>query len=121
MNSKRLRALKTADRKKGPVVYWMSREQRTRDNWALLWAQELSRQEEVPLVVVFCLSPQFLGATLRQYHSLLHGLAEVAQRLHTFNIPFHLLVGSPEKELVKFLKDLKVGCLVTDFDPLRLK
>ena len=23
----------------GPVVYWMSRDQRVRDNWALLYAQ----------------------------------------------------------------------------------
>jgi deoxyribodipyrimidine photo-lyase len=46
MNPKRLRALKAGNLRKGPVVYWMSRDQRTQDNWALLFAQEhpLSRR-----------------------------------------------------------------------------
>lgn len=121
MNPKRLRTLKPGDLKRGPVVYWMSRDQRTRDNWALLFSQELSQREKVPLAVVFCLAPQFLGATFRQYAFMAQGLAEVEQNLAGKNIPFHLLVGSPEVDLPQFLKKYGAGCLVTDFDPLRLK
>jgi deoxyribodipyrimidine photo-lyase len=121
MNPKRVRTLRAGDFKKGPIVYWMSREQRTQDNWALLFSQELSQQEKVPLAVVFCLVPQFLGATLRQYAFMLQGLAEVEQTLAEKNIPFHLLVGSPDVELPQLLEKYRAGCLVTDFDPLRLK
>ena len=99
----------------------MSRDQRTQDNWALLFSQELSQQEKVPLAVVFCLVPQFLGATFRQYAFMIQGLAEVEQNLAEKNIPFHLLVGSPEVKLPEFLHKYGAGCLVTDFDPLRLK
>ena len=81
MNPKRVRTLKAGNRKKGPVVYWMSRDQRTRDNWALLCSQEMSQREKVPLAVVFCLVPQFLGATFRQYAFMVQGLAEVEQNL----------------------------------------
>ncbi len=121
MNPKRVRTLKAGNLQKGPVVYWMSRDQRTRDNWALLFSQELSQREKVPLAVVFCLAPQFLGATFRQYAFMLRGLAEVEQNLREHNIPFHLLVGAPEVELPKFFRQSGAGCLVTDFDPLRLK
>ena len=121
MNPKRVRTLKAGDINKGPVVYWMSRDQRTRDNWALLCSQEMSQREKVPLTVVFCLVPQFLGATFRQYSFMVQGLAEVEQNLAGENIPFHLLVGSPEVELPQFLEKYGAGCLVTDFDPLRLK
>lgn len=121
MNPKRVRTLKAGNLKKGPVVYWMSRDQRTRDNWALLFSQEMSQREKVPLAVVFCLAPQFLGATFRQYAFMVQGLAEVEQNLVGQNIPFHLLVGSPEVELPQFLEKYGAGCLITDFDPLGLK
>ena len=61
MNPKRVRALKAGNPKKGPVVYWMSRDQRTQDNWALLFAQKEGLKQKEPLAVVFCLAPQFLG------------------------------------------------------------
>ena len=121
MNPRRVRAIRAGNLKKSPVVYWMSRDQRTRDNWALLFAQEEALKQKEPLAVVFCLVPQFLGATFRQYAFMIQGLAEVEQNLAEKNIPFHLLVGPPEMELPEFLRKYGAGCLVTDFDPLRLK
>ena len=35
----------------GPVVYWMSRDQRIHDNWALLFAQKLAIEQKMPLTV----------------------------------------------------------------------
>ena len=99
----------------------MSREQRTRDNWALLFALERALKQKVPLVVVFCLAPQFLGATFRQYSFMIQGLWEVEHNLAEKNIPFYLLRGSPEVEIPEFIGKYGVGSLVTDFDPLRLK
>jgi len=105
----------------GPVVYWMSRDQRCRDNWALLYAQERALQARTPLVVVFCLVPDFLGATWRQYAFMLRGLEETARVLGKKNIGFVLLEGDPVREVPRFLETARAGLLVTDFDPLRIK
>lgn len=65
MHPERVRLIKNGLPGKGPVIYWMSRDQRTRDNWALLYAQERAMQSRVPLMVIFCLVPEFLNATRR--------------------------------------------------------
>lgn len=117
----RVRILKQGSQTTGPIVYWMSREQRAQDNWALLHAQDLARAAGTPLGVVFCLAPSFLGATARQYGFLLKGLEETARSLKKLNIPFFLLKGDPATELPRFLQQHKAGALVTDFDPLNIK
>lgn len=121
MHQKRVRILKGGAQKTGPVIYWMSRDQRVRDNWALLVAQELAVQQGVPLAVVFCLVPTFFGATMRQYRFMLRGLQEVEKRLNALNIPFLLLTGAPDEELPEVVAEYRAGALVTDFDPLRIK
>lgn len=118
---KRARILKEGQERPGPVVYWMSRDQRVHDNWALLYAQHLAQERQVPLLVVFCLAPAFLGAAWRHYAFMLEGLSQVSRELADHRIPLHLVRGEPGKEIPKWIKDLEVGLLVTDFDPLRLK
>ena len=59
---------------KGPVIYWMSRDQRVQDNWALIKASNIAMEHQRPLGIIFCLSPTFLGATIRQYGFMLRGL-----------------------------------------------
>ena len=117
---RRLRPLNQARPGPGPVVYWMSRDQRVRDNWALLYAQELALSLNRPLGVVFCLAPAFLGATLRQYGFLLKGLREVARDLENLHVPFFLLRGNPAREVVRFAESFSLGAVVADFSPLRL-
>jgi deoxyribodipyrimidine photo-lyase len=99
----------------------MSRDQRSRDNWALLFAKELALQQKVPLGVIFCLVPDFLQATIRHYDFMLRGLQETERNLAGKNIPFFLLTGSPEEKIPPFVKDSHAGALVTDFDPLNIK
>jgi len=121
MNPGRVRTLKEAPAIQGPVILWMSRDQRVNDNWALLFAQKLAKERKVPLTVVFCLVPDFLGATMRQYGFMLKGLHEVEASLAKKNIPFFLLTGLPENEIPKFIEKNKAGALLKDFDPLRIK
>jgi deoxyribodipyrimidine photo-lyase len=99
----------------------MSRDQRTRDNWALLHAQEIAIRTQQPLAVVFCLVPTFLGATLRQYGFMLRAFGELQENLRRKDIAFFLLVGNPVTEIPRFIRERSVGMLVTDFDPLRIK
>jgi deoxyribodipyrimidine photo-lyase len=121
ITAKRVRLLQEGDRGKGPVIYWMSRDQRVHDNWALVFAQNLALRHRKGLMAVFCLTTDFLGANLRHYLFLLKGLQEQVPEFAAFNIGFHLLEGDPGKTLPKFLARHEAGALVTDFDPLRLK
>jgi deoxyribodipyrimidine photo-lyase len=121
MNSKRVRILKDGSVKDGPVALWMSRDQRAHDNWALLFAQNLALKQGVPLCVIFCLVPDFPGATTRQYLFMLKGLREVEENLTKKNIPFFLLTGPPEDEIPKCIREYRISALVKDFDPLSVK
>lgn len=105
----------------GPLLYWMSREQRVADNWGLYHAQQLAIERRVPLLVAFTLADGFLGATLRQYGFMLRGLVQVQHRLAELAIPLVLLRGDPATELLRFVQQQQVGCVVCDFDPLRVK
>ncbi|OPY45277.1 MAG: Deoxyribodipyrimidine photo-lyase [Methanosaeta sp. PtaU1.Bin016] len=119
VNPKRIRVLVEKEKAKGPVVYWMGRDQRARDNWALLHAKELAEKHDSPLAVVFCLVPKFLGATSRQYRFMLQGLKEVERNLRALDIAFFLLQGDPGREIPTFLSEQDASALVCDFSPLR--
>lgn len=113
------RELNTKERKRsGPVVYWMSRDQRAHDNWALLAAQELADLQ--PVWVVFCLQSSFGAATQRQFSFMLDGLEQLEENLQKIGVPFTILLGEPEKVLPAFIQEHQVSALVTDFSPLRL-
>jgi len=119
--ARRVRALNPAAYESGPVLYWMSREQRAADNWGLLYAQACALRGDSPLAVLFCLVPRFLEAAWRQYDFLLRGLRETARALAAQNIPFLLLEGNPGVEIPRVVAELGARLLVTDFDPLPLK
>ena len=75
------------------MVYWMSRDQRAMDNWALCHALAVAREHRRPLHVVFALVPEFANAGARQYCFMLRGLRELESRLRDLGIPFHLARG----------------------------
>lgn len=116
----RVRVRVQRTRQTGPVVYWMQRDQRLRDNYALLQAQTLALHTESPLCVVFNLVPSFLGAGVRHFGFMLRGLRQIESDLSTANVPFLLTTGSPETSIVELLKSLNASCLVTDFSPMRI-
>lgn len=105
----------------GPVVYWINRDRRRDDNWAMLYAQQVALERKVPLIAVFCLVPTFLDATLRQYDFMIRGLEELERDLVEVNIGFRLLLGSPKETLLPYLEATSPSLVVTDFEPLRIK
>lgn len=105
---------------KSSVVYWMSRDQRADDNWALLFAREMANQQGIPVSVIFNLVPKFMDATERQFDFMLKGLEETEKKLKTKKIPFHLLLGNPEETVPDFIKVNEISTLITDFSPLRV-
>ena len=102
------------------IIYWMQREQRMNDNWALLYAQQLAADSNVILRVVFCMVPTFLDGTIRQYDFMIDGMKELEQTLAAKHIPFHILLGYAPDLLPPFADDMQCGAIVTDFNPLRI-
>ncbi|CAI9093833.1 OLC1v1029417C1 [Oldenlandia corymbosa var. corymbosa] len=124
----RIRVLKQArglpnDQKKltGPVVYWMFRDQRLRDNWALIHAVDQANKSKVPVAIAFNLFDSFLGAKARQLGFMLRGLQQLHLRLleESLNVPFFLFQGEAVDTIPEFLKECGASLLVTDFSPLR--
>ncbi|MCF8240706.1 MAG: deoxyribodipyrimidine photo-lyase [Melioribacteraceae bacterium] len=120
MNPNRIRILQNGIEKSGPVIYWMQRDQRVNDNWALIYSLKKARENNTPLIVVFNLVDNFLEATFRQYDFMLKGLKEVEASLHEKNIPFYLLTGLPEINIPKLIDETAAGLLVSDFNPLKI-
>ncbi len=121
VDEQRVRKLNKKLEVDGPIVYWMSRDQRVSDNWAFLYAQQLAKKKKQHVCVVFNLMPKFLDATLRQYDFMLKGLQEVEAALKKYKVPFFLLFGDPAVQITRFAKKVKAGAVVTDFDPLKIK
>lgn len=122
----------------GPVILWMSRDQRIDDNWALLFAAQLaaaggtnapasstssSSASPVPLAVAFNLVPAFLGAGARQFGFMLRGLKELEAKLSEVSkskVAFFLLEGDPTQTLPALAAETGARAVVSDFSPLRL-
>ncbi|XP_075505785.1 deoxyribodipyrimidine photo-lyase [Primulina tabacum] len=118
----RFRVLKQASDHKatGPVVYWMFRDQRLRDNWALIHAIIQANQRDVPVAIAFNLFNQFKGAKARHFGFMLRGLRELHSRLReNLKIPFFLFQGEAVDTIPNFLDECDASLLVTDFSPLR--
>ena len=121
INSNRIRNLRQGAVGTGPVVYWMSRDQRVNDNWALIHAANEASTRSNRLIVVFTLALNFLGAVWRHYDFMLKGLRETEKKLRELNIPLVVLSGNPSETLPEFIEIADVSLLVSDFDPLKIK
>ena len=104
----------------GPVIYWMSRDQRAFDNYALFAAQQKAQESHSPLIVVFCLQKTFLGAKKKIFDFMIQGLMQVEKDLMSLNIPFFMLQGDPPEEIQNFIHNINRQILYTDFSPLRI-
>ncbi len=107
----------------GPVVYWMNREMRIHDNWALIYAQEIATSLQQPLVIVFSLFKRFETAVNspedKMFHRMKIGLKKVVLDAETLSIPFYILDGDTVSSITKFTKEMHAGAVVTDFSPLK--
>jgi deoxyribodipyrimidine photo-lyase len=104
----------------GPVVYWMSRDQRAQNNWALLYAQDIAINNNRDLIVFFNLTKEFLHASPRHYNFMIQGLAEVEEELNSKRINLVVEIGDPKDNLLHFINQNKVSFLVTDFSPIKI-
>lgn len=101
------------------VLYWMQQSQRVDYNHALEYAVMESNRLNLPLIVLFCLTPDFPDANYRHYEFMAQGLIEVKKSLHERGINMFMVHGDPVKEVV--LVALNAALLVTDRGYLRLQ
>jgi len=108
-------------RSKQCVVYWMVRDHRVVDNWALLVAQKRAIELQQPLVVIVTLRKKLLPhhGTKRMLSFMLSGLQEVARECEKLHIGFSVLLGEPVESLSSWSAENDPSCIVTDFSPLR--
>ena len=116
----RTRHLKNGVFSGSSVLYWMVRDKRVNDNWALLEAQKIALKNNAPLIVCFNYHNKYSQANYRHYQFLFDGLKEVHSSLGKLNIQFHLLQGKTDQAISKFIDKYKVGHLVVDFSPLKV-
>ena len=101
------------------VVYSMSRDQRIRDNHALLLAQHSAIESKVPLIVVFNLYEKTGVRAQEHYEFMVTGLKELEKNLQTLNIAFIVTIGDPVKNIIRIAEEYNAKKLVFDFSPLR--
>ncbi|KAL2902254.1 Deoxyribodipyrimidine photo-lyase [Bienertia sinuspersici] len=116
----RIRVIKPGSTRNGPVIYWMFRDQRVSDNWALIHAVDEANKRNAPIAVAFNLFDSFKGANARQLGFMLRGLKQLQPFLfNSLHIPFFLFQGEAVETIPKFLVECGASLLVTDFTPLR--
>lgn len=120
MKKERIRKLNQAEAQKGPVLYWMDRDRRAHDNWALIAAINTAEKYEAELHVAYFIPDEFLNANRRTYTFMLKGLEETARTLVDRNIHFHMILGDPDSEIPEFIDKKDIKTIFTDFTPLRL-
>jgi len=118
------------------VIYWMQRDVRTVDNWALLFASYVAESQKVPLHVIHVLNPpssltegeipdlEAMGTTERHGTFHLGGLKLVHQELKAKDVPLHILSPSSHTEVAplfetRILRDLTPAVIVCDLHTLR--
>ena len=119
MNPKRILTIQKpkARPKKSYVLYWMQQSQRVHYNHALEHAIHIANSKELPVLVYFGLAKSYPEANDRHYQFMLEGIKEVSALLNKLHITFVLKIGSPDAEILQFLKECDT--LVMDYGHLR--
>jgi len=116
-DARRLHIVNEGVNRTGPIVYWMYRDQRADDNWALIYAQQLALESQQPLIVWVGLSPE--QGNPRQLLFKLEGLQETHEQLSELNIPLIVEAIRPAEGLARLAEQLTISTIVTDFSPVR--
>ena len=114
------------------MVYWMSRERRVMDNWALAHGLAVAARTDRAFHVLYVLDHEKADAAGARHRLFeIRGLREVRDTLNDLDVPFHLADANGSSETLERKKETDVrsvlraveklapSLLVTDFSPLR--
>lgn len=119
MNLRQQKIITEAPETGNCVVYIMSRDQRVRDNFALLYAQAKAQSLQLPLVVVFNLLSTSGYRAYEHVVFMLDGLQEVERDLKKLRIPFIMCNDVSKVTLHSTLQKLQPAAIYFDFSPLK--
>jgi len=120
MIESRIKKIENKEYITGNVVYKLSREHRVHDNWALIYAYSIAKQNKVKLSVEYTLQDKHWDCAYRTIKFMIDGLKEVEKNLRDLNIDFKIIYSKDStKEFEKYCKQENIGLVVTDMSPLR--
>ncbi|CCV63787.1 deoxyribodipyrimidine photolyase [Alteracholeplasma palmae J233] len=119
MNSDRITYLikGSQENNKEYVLYFMQQSARVSYNHALAFAIKKANEKNLPLVVCFLFTDNYLGANRRHYQFLLEGIKEVAQQLDSLGITFITRYGDLLESIQPLLE--KTALFVMDYGYLK--
>lgn len=117
----RSRSVSDGKRGPGPVVYWMERDLRLTDNWAMLFAQQEALIREKPLHVLIVIDPDVLATPSLLTRFRLKGIKELQPQFEALNIQLCITSGTYLESVSKYVISVDCHLLVTDFSPLHIK
>ncbi len=120
INPGRVKTLRTGRFSGKAVLYWMQRDKRVYDNWALIASQYAAIKNRVPLYVCFQYTGDNRESNIRHYEFLFKGLEQTAQTLEQHNIRFFLLKGYAKDTIPKLIQEHSIGTLIVDYSPLKV-
>ena len=101
------------------VLYWMQRDKRVEDNWALIASQYIALKHKVPLYVCFQYVGEYKESNIRHYEFLFKGLEQAASEFQSKNINFIILKGLVGRVIPQLIESKKIGTLIVDYSPLK--
>ncbi|KAF1076445.1 deoxyribodipyrimidine photo-lyase [Halodesulfovibrio sp. MK-HDV] len=101
------------------VIYWMRCEHRAQDNWGLLYALQEAESQNLPLLVLFCLSGSTPNGSYRQKQFLYDGIQETKKSLEQLGIPFINSNAQHPEELAELITTFAPYMVVTDQSSLK--
>lgn len=117
----RSRHIHEGQRGSGPVVYWMERDLRFTDNWALLYAQQEALIRQKPLHVLIVIEADQLTNPTLQTLFKIQGIAELLAQSRILNIQLNIISGDLSTSVIAHSLAVESHLLVTDFSPLHSK
>jgi len=121
MNQNRIKILNKLEKVNSKsVVYVMSRDQRSENNFALWYALETANALELPTIVIFNLYKSVKNRTINHYNWMLTGLKEVSENLKKYNIKFYITEHKTPKQLAELIEsEFNPYSILFDFSPLK--
>ncbi len=117
---KRIKKLNDIEKTNGDsVLYIMSRDQRVRDNHALIAAYKHAKNFEKPLIVCFNVYPEVKNRIKNIYSWMFEGLQKLEKDLRDLNIPFIVNVGEALESYNEWENKFNPNVIYFDFSPLR--
>ncbi|GAB5465545.1 MAG: deoxyribodipyrimidine photo-lyase [Candidatus Kapaibacteriales bacterium] len=110
---------KDGDENPTGVAYWITRNNRRIKNWNYIYAVDLAKHLEVPLIILKNIPKDLYYANKRTYGFFIEGVEEMVGEFEAANTPVNITIGDSSKNIKDCVKKFNISHLITDFDVLK--